>query len=159
MASRLVARGAEFLTDDVLAVETAGEHVVAHPGPALMSIRSDDTAMLAEIGGRLGTDAGTTDKVHVSPHTRGHVSRLRVIYHIHWGETFEISALAADDLHRILALSFVPYLAPPERLLRHLAIAQAVNTDVAQFRLQTPGPDLAEEMLARLDTHLRDVAA
>lgn len=159
MASRLVARGAGFLTDDVLAVQTAGDHILAHPGPAFMSIRRDDHAMLAEIGGRLGSDAGATDKVHVSPPTRGGVSRLRAIYHIQWGDSFAISPLEHADFNRILALSFVPYLATPERLMRHLAIAQLVGSDVAQFRLQTPGPQLADEMLERLEAHMRDAAA
>jgi hypothetical protein len=159
MASRLVARGASFLTDDVLAVETAGDHVRAHPGPAFMSIRPDDTDMLAEIGGQLGADAGSTDKVHVTPPVRGEPSRLRAVYHIQWGDTFQITPLAREDFNRILSLSFVPYLATPDRLMRHLAIAQVVSVDVAQFWLQTPGPWLSEEMLGELEGHLRDTTA
>lgn len=159
MASRLVARGAGFLTDDVLAVEAAQGQIRAHPGPAFMSIRHDDADMLAEIGGRLGSDAGATDKVHVSPPRRGEVSRLRAVYHIEWGDRFQIDPLPRADFNRVLALSFVPYLATPERLARHLAIAQLVSADVAQFRLQTPGPWLADEMLAQLEAHILDATA
>lgn len=156
IATRLVARGAAFLTDDVLAVEPADDHVRAHPGPAFMSIRPDDAAMIAEIGGRLGAAAGATDKVHVSPRRRGQASPLRVIYHIQWGDTFEIAALERAELHRVLSLSFVPYLTTPERLMRHLAIAQLLGAGVAQFRLQTPTGQLHDEMLAKLEAHMRD---
>ena len=156
IATRLVARGAGFLTDDVLAVEPVDDHVRAHPGPAFMSIRRDDAAMIAEIGGRLGDAAGATDKVHVSPPRRGPASPLRVIYHIRWGDTFEIAALEPAQLHRVLALSFVPYLTTPERLMRHLAISQLLGAGVAQFRLQTPSGQLHDEMLAALEAHIRD---
>jgi hypothetical protein len=156
LASRLVARGADFLTDDVLAVESAGDDVVAHPGPAFMAIRPDDAAMLAEVGGRLGSAVGSSDKAHVSPPTRGQASRLRALFHLHWGDTFEISPLERGDLNRVLALSFVPYLTTPERLMRHLAIAQMVSAGVAQFRLQTPRSELADQMLATLEAEMRD---
>jgi hypothetical protein len=156
IATRLVARGGAFLTDDVLAVEPAADHGRAHPGPAFMSIRPDDTAMIAEIGGRLGPAAGATDKVHVSPRRLGQASPLRVIYHIQWGDTFEIAELEGADLHRVLSLSFVPYLTTPERLMRHLAIAQLLGAGAAQFRLQTPTGQLHDEMLAKLEAHMRD---
>jgi hypothetical protein len=156
LASRLVARGASFLTDDVLAVEAAGDHVLAHPGPAFMAIRPDDTAMLAEIGGRLGAAVGSSDKAHVSPPARGGVTRLRAIYHIQWGDTFQISPLEPGDLNRVLALSFLPYMTTPERLMRHLTIAQLLSAGAAQYRLQTPGTELGDEMLATLESHMQD---
>ena len=156
LASRLVARGADFLTDDVLAVEAAGDDLLAHPGPAFMAIRSDDTAMLAEVGGRLGAAVGSSDKAHVAPPSRGDVTRLRVIYHIQWGDTFQITPLERGELNRVLALSFLPYLTTPERLTRHLTIAQLVSAGVAQFRLQTPGTELGDEMLAALEAHMRE---
>jgi hypothetical protein len=156
LASRLVARGAIFLTDDVLAVEAAGDHVLAHPGAPFMAIRPDDAAMLAEVGRRLGTAVGSTDKTHVLAPMRGTVRRLRAIYHIHWGDTFQISPLERGDLNRVLALSFVPYLATPERLMRHLTIAQLLSGGVAQFRLETPGTEFRDEMLAALEAHMHD---
>jgi hypothetical protein len=156
LASRLVARGAAFLTDDVLAVEAAGDDVLAHPGPAFMAIRPDDAAMIAEVGGRLGAAVGSSDKTHVSLPGRGAASPLRAIYHLHWGDAFQITPLQRGDLNRVLALSFVPYLTTPERLMRHLTIAQLVSAGVAQFRLQTPQSELGEEMLAALEAHMRD---
>jgi hypothetical protein len=156
IATRLVARGASFLTDDVLAVEPADDHVRAHPGPPFMSIRPDDDAMIDEVGGRLGAAAGATDKVHVSPPRRGQASPLRILYHIKWGDTFEIAPLERADLNKVLALSFVPYLTTPERLMRHLAIAQLLGAGVAQFQLQTPSGQLHDAMLAMLEAHMRD---
>ncbi len=157
LASRLVARGADFLTDDVLAVQAASEGVLAHPGPAFMAIREHDAEMLAEVGGRLGRAVGSTDKVHVSPPTQGAMTPLRVIYHIALGESFQISPLERSDFNRILALAFVPYLMTPERLMRHLEITQLVSASVAQFKLQTPRAGLLEPMVQKLEAHLREV--
>jgi hypothetical protein len=159
LAGRLVARGAGFLTDDVLAVKAAGDQVLAHPGPAFMTIRPDDAAMLAEVGGRLGAAAGSSDKVHVSLPARAEVTALRVIYHLAWGDTFAIAPVQGGDLNRVLALSFVPYLTTPDRLLRHLTIAQLVSAGAAQFRLQTPPGDLSDEQLETLEAHMRDAGA
>jgi hypothetical protein len=159
LAGRLVARGAGFLTDDVLAVEAAGDDVLAHPGPAFMTIRPDDAAMLAEVGGRLGAAAGTSDKVHVSLPPRGGVTALRAIYHLQWGQTFAITPLERGDLNRVLALAFVPYLTTPDRLTRHLTIAQLVSAGAAQFRLQTPPAELSDQQLATLEAHMRDAGA
>jgi hypothetical protein len=154
LAGRLVARGAAFLTDDVLAVEAAGEEVLGHPGPAFMAVRNDDAAMLAEIGGRLGVAAGSTDKAHVSPPRRAGVSPLRAIYHLHWDDAFAITPLEGGGLQRVLSLSFVPYLTTPQRLARHLTIAHLVSAGVAQFRLGTPRAELTDEMLATLEAHM-----
>lgn len=159
LAGRLVARGAGFLTDDVLAVEAVGDRVLAHPGPAFMTIRPDDATMLAEVGARLGAAAGTSDKVHVSLPARAGAAALRVIYHLQWGETFAITPVERDDLNRVLTLSFVPYLTTPERLERHLAIAQLVSAGAAQFRLQTPPVRLTDQQLDTLETHMRDAGA
>jgi hypothetical protein len=159
LAGRLVARGAGFVTDDVLAVEDTGDGVIAHPGPAFMTIRPDDAAMLAEVGGHLGAAAGTTDKVHVSLPARARPAALRVIYHLQWGETFAITPVEGGGLNRVLTLAFVPYLTTPERLERHLAIAQRLSAGAAQFRLQTPPAELSEEQLDTLEAHMRDAGA
>lgn len=158
LATKLITRGGVFLTDDVLAVQASDDHVLAHPGPALMAIRHDDAALIAELGGRWGAALGATDKVHVSPPSRGTVSRLRVIYHLRWGDRFAITPLEPANINRVLALAFVPYLAAPERLVRHLRIAQLVSTDAAQFELQTPSSQVFNQMLATLEAHMRDAS-
>jgi hypothetical protein len=159
MASRLVARGSNFLTDDVLAVEVVDGHVLAHPGPAFMAIRRDDAAALAELGRRLGAEVGRTDKVHVLPPTRAQPAPLRVVYHLRWGDTFAIDPLSGGDANRVLGLSFVPYLTTPARLMRHLAIAQAISAGTAQFVLQTPAREPTQAMLSTLEAHMHDAGA
>ena len=84
------------------------------------------------------------------------MSRLRAVYHLQWGDALAISPLPSGDLHRVLALAFLPDLTTPERLVRHLAIAQLISTNVVQFRLQTPGTEPSDEMLALLEAHMHD---
>ena len=76
-----------------------------------------------------------------------------MIYHLHWDDAFSISPLESHERQRVLSLSFVPYLTTPQRLMRHLAIAQLASAAVAQFRLGTPRAELADEMLATLEVH------
>lgn len=50
LAAHLIAAGATFLTDDVLALELAGNGVVAHPGPARISVSSQELQSMSADG-------------------------------------------------------------------------------------------------------------
>jgi hypothetical protein len=68
LTAQLVALGASFVTDDVLAVETADAAVVVHPGPARLSI---DEAELRRVPStqlpRLGPCVARSDKLVCEP--------------------------------------------------------------------------------------------
>lgn len=157
LASRLVIRGADFVTDDVLAVEARQATPMVHPGPPFMVIRKEDAGLIATAAGRLGRQVGATDKVHVSPPTDVHPMRLTVLYHLQSGPRFEMSPLDHADAHSVLGLAFVPYLMTPARLRHHLEIAQLINTGVPQFRLQTPRTGLTDDVLETLENHIREL--
>ena len=63
LAARLLLAGANFVTDDVLAIERVDDEVIAHPGPALMNLRLSkagifDARERARLGAELGRDGG-----------------------------------------------------------------------------------------------------
>jgi hypothetical protein len=155
VASRLVIRGAGFMTDDVLAVELREAVALVHPGPAFMAIRPRDEVIAAAAG--VLDPVGTTDKVHVSPPKLGRATRLRALYHLEPGQVVGITPVEHADPHRVLASAFVPYVMTPARLSRHLEIAQVVTSDVPQFRLQMPRTRLPDAMLETLEAHLREL--
>jgi hypothetical protein len=154
VTGHLVLRGARFLTDDVLALGTEGGDAVAYPGPPFMAIRPQDAWMVGDE--QVGRAVGASDKIHVARRVPGGPVPLRVIYYLARGPDCRITPL--DDAVRrvILGQAFVPYLATPQRLLRHLEIGQLVNERVAQFRLQTAQGGLDDTTLGLIDAHLRE---
>ncbi|HKZ14485.1 MAG TPA: hypothetical protein VJL81_11645 [Solirubrobacterales bacterium] len=54
LAAELLARGATFFCDDVLAVEPTGEGVVAHPGPRLAKVAAARPDLVERLGRPLG---------------------------------------------------------------------------------------------------------
>lgn len=157
LASRLVLRGASFVTDDVLALEAAQGTPRVHPGPPFMAIPNEDRRLIDSGHGRLGNAVGSTDKVHASPSASGWGLHLRAVYHLEPGPNVQITALDGEDVQRILASVFAPYLMTPDRLYRHLDLAQQVSAGVSQFRLQMPRTGRFEAILETLESHLREL--
>jgi hypothetical protein len=164
LASRLVIRGAEFVTDDVLALEQRDGEVLAHPGAPFMAVRPEDRDVIAASKGTLGS-VGATDKIHVSPPRLSAPARLGALYHLESSPdrelspdpSVEIAALDQPDPRRLLAAAFVPYVMTPARLSLHLEIAQALGSGVAQFRLSAPRTGLTDAMLETVEKHMREV--
>jgi hypothetical protein len=155
LASRLVAAGAGLVTDDVLAVETRDGAAVVHSGPPFMVIRREDAAIIEAAEGRLGTEVGATDKLHVSPPSDARDRRLRILYHLEPGPSFALAPMAHVDLRRMLGLAFIPYITTEARLRRHLEIVQAVNANALQFRLQMPPSGADDEIVGHVADHIR----
>ena len=154
LASRLVARGAGFVTDDVLALESRQAVPIAHPGPAFMAVPNEDRSLIPSASGRLGTAVGGSDKIHASPRTVGRELPLRALYYIEPGPRFEIAPLDGVDARRVLATAFAPYLMTSARLRRHLELAHLVSIYVPQFGLQIPRTGHSVPILEALETHL-----
>src|SRR4051812_31049684 len=67
LAVQLVARGARFLTDDVLALDKAEEQLRAHPGSSIASVRPAEKAAIPEATWRrLGAVLGHSGKTYVA---------------------------------------------------------------------------------------------
>ena len=64
VAGHMVARGAGFVTDDVLAVERADGSLLAHPGAAFARLEEADLERMPQLGPHLHL----ADKVHVAVH-------------------------------------------------------------------------------------------
>ena len=158
LASRLVLRGAGFVTDDVLAVERSSDAPLVHPGPPFMAIPNEDRPLLRDGSGALGAAIGASDKVHASPRAIDRAMPLRALFYLEPGPAFRITPLGEAGVRRLLASAFAPYLMTPDRLRRHLEVAQLVSTSVDQFRLQMPRTRSLEAILGTLETQLRESA-
>jgi hypothetical protein len=154
LATRLVLSGAGLLTDDVLAIEV-GPRALAHPGPPFMALRRDDAALIDGAPGALGAVIGSSDKLHVARATPDRPVPLRAVYHLGRGAKPQITPLGAEAQHLVLGHAFVPYVMTPDRLRRHLELAQVVSTQVEQFELQTPEGGLGSATVTMVADHLR----
>jgi hypothetical protein len=153
VTAHLALRGAGFMTDDVLALEPRDADILAHPGPPFMAIRPEDAWMAGD--DQVGRPVGASDKIHVERRVPDEPVPLRVLYYLARGDECVIAPLDDDVRRVILGQAFVPYLATPERLLRHLELGQLINDRVEQFRLQTPNGGLDDAALDVIEAHLR----
>jgi hypothetical protein len=154
LASRLVLRGAGFVTDDVLALETGLDGPICHPGPPFMAIPARDRSLIGTGDGLLGGAVGASDKLHASPPTVGAGMRLRTIFYVERSRELRIIPVHGGDTRQLLASAFVPYLLTPARLDRHLEIAQLVTERVRRYRLQIPRTRRFEPILESVEAHL-----
>ena len=141
LAARLVATGADFLTDDVLALEPVDGEVLAHPGPARLLVE---------------TGAGE-DKRAVElpvPDRPVRLGRLCFVVRGPRGAPPVLEPLDPPDPRLLLAAGFVGHLAAPARRVAHLEAMGRVATSVACARLTVPygfGDADASALLARLE--------
>lgn len=163
LAAHLVAAGASFLTDDVLALERADDTVLAHPGPARASVAAQELRAMTPTGrARLGRRVGSTDKPHFEPASTGIPLPLAVVYRV------IRSPQAGPPRFRehvpppprlVLASSFLPYLRTKERMLNQLALCAQVTTSVRIFDFEITTPVSASAAAALVQAHLEEVLA
>jgi len=157
-AAHLVARGAEFFTDDVLALEEIDGRLVAHPGPRVAKLHADElAAMTAAARRRLGPPAGEHDgKQHLRP--RGPAGPLPLgglmfLTRVADGAEVTIEP-ATDSVPLLLAGAFAPHVATPLRLERQLAVCALAHRDVALWCVGVPPGCTAADAAGAIWTHL-----
>jgi hypothetical protein len=142
LALRLVASGAEFMTDDVLAVETSGDGVLGHAGAGIASVRpAERKAIPAATWKGLGTVLGHSGKTYVALPLAEEARPLAAIYFLRAGDAPPIEALPKPDPRLLLASTFVLGIQTPERLRTQLDVCAAIARDVPAFDLCVTGVD------------------
>ncbi len=164
LAAHLVAAGATFLTDDVLALESTGDTVLAHPGPARASVASQELRAMTPTGrARLGRRVGSTDKPHFEPASAGLPLPLAVVYRVIRSPlavgTPRFREHAPPPPRLVLASSFLPYLRTKERMLNQLAICAQITTSVRIFDFEITAQVSARAAAALVQAHLEEVLA
>ena len=154
VAAHLLARGAELVTDDVLALESIGESVVAHPGANVLRL---DDAELRRIPGSVGTISGEADKIHLSCRLVSGPLPLSAIYYLE--RTSAVSSLTVEhpedsEPNLLLGSSFISYIRTPQFLADHLELCAHAARTVPTFRLRVPNATDAAGVAARIEAEL-----
>lgn len=160
VAAHLIASGARFVTDDVLALEHAGQGIQAHLGSLLMGVHESELRdMEAGSRARLGRRRGRADKIYFLASGAPTAVPLQALYFLE--RTTQDSRrpdpeIVPGDLNSarsLLAASFLAYLQSPARLLLHLDICARVASAAGVFRVRIPASVSARETAAAVRAH------
>lgn len=156
LALHLAARGAAFLADDVAALESAGDGVLAHPGPPLAIVDERELVGLpapADAWARLGSVDGEARVV-----VAGHATAAAPVDAVYLLKTdgqaraVELRPPELDLAAVLLGGTFNPYVSERERLARQLDVASrlAAAATIAEVRIPrgTRAADVAEALIA-----------
>jgi hypothetical protein len=155
LALRLVAGGAEFLTDDVLAVDRSAGEPRAHPGAAIASVRpAERDAISAGAWDGLGTVLGHSGKTYLELRRAGAPRPLAAIYFLRRGDGPAIERIERLDPRLLLASTFVLGVQTPARLLNQLDVCAAIAAGVAAFDLRIATGVDAGRLAANVSEHL-----
>jgi hypothetical protein len=163
IAAHLVSRGARYVADDVLALESAQGIVVAHPGPATASVYRSELRTLGAAGAsRVGVVIGRSDKVQlaVEPVERP-IPLDRIYFIVRNGSIvrFAIDEVRPPDPRLLLASSFISYLRTPAFLLGHLDACAQIAQAARMFRVTVPAEFGAGDVADAVERHAEVAAA
>src|SRR4051812_37505 len=108
VAIQLVARGMEFFTDDVLALERGDGVIRAHPGAGIASVRdAERDSIPAQSWEGLGTVLGHSGKTYVEVPRATRPLPLGALYFLSRGDEPSIEPVGQLDPRLLLASTFV----------------------------------------------------
>jgi hypothetical protein len=161
LTAQLVALGASFVTDDVLAVERADAGVVAHPGPARLSI---DEAELGRVPStqqlRLGPCVARSDKLVCEPTPVSGALPLARVYFLGAGTDDTRIAIVEREppsSRAPLESVYLGYLSYPDILQRHVGACAAVDESARLYDLELPTTCRARDAAARVLAHCEEL--
>ena len=167
LASRIVARGARLVTDDVLAVEVTGATVRAHRGGAVARIdprelRGADALRAPRPSGRCGCAARSGTSRPPSPR-RGFRSPSPTTWSAPpTGAASGSSPVRPYDPALLLGSAFLSYLTAPERLRRQLESCAAIARSAPLYQVRAgagaTSADVADAVLRHAEIALGERA-
>ena len=155
--AHLVALGAEFVTDDALAVELTPAGVMAHPGPARLSIERVELERVPSTQRtRVGDCVGRSDKLMLEPAPIAAPLPLGRIYLLRPDSSVDRVAITHADpapLGLLLAATVVDYLRAPHVLQLQLDLCNALAETIPVYDVDLPRGCQAREAAARVLAH------
>ena len=135
---------AVLVADDVVAVQPSENGVLAHPGPAWLSVRSDYEAQLRDDADRLGPITPFASKSYHAVERQSGPAMLTGIYALERIRTGApgITRIESPSLRTLMGLAFVRYIADTRRRrgLFEACAALAATTPLYSVRI-TPAWD------------------
>jgi hypothetical protein len=154
LAVQLVARGAGFLTDDVLALDRRDGALRAHPGAAIASVRPAERETIPPATWTaLGDELGHSGKTYVELAREHRPLPLGAVYFLRAGGGPPIERIERPDARMLLASTFVFGVRTPERLANQLDVCAALARTVPMFWLEVHGERRAARVADAVIAH------
>ena len=156
LALELAARGAGFLTDDVLTVSAAGAETICHAGAGIANVRDAQLRRRAEserspFSGIVGVD---DESVRVLVDATSGPLPLGSLYVLERGRSHsQVRFEAGVDPVQLLGHTFNAVITSPTRLARQLDVCARLNTSAVLFRVSAPAWLPAGELAALITAH------
>jgi hypothetical protein len=165
LAGRIVARGAQLVTDDVLAVDLGGTTVWAHRGGAVARMDPRELRTMTPSERRaLGAVHGRGEKWHLTPALSPARLALGLTYHLARPagvEGVDIVPIRPYDPALLLGSAFLTYLTEPERLRRQLEVCAAIAHTVPLYQVRAgasaASADVAQAVLRHAHSALAEL--
>lgn len=155
--AHLVALGAEFVTDNALAVELTPGAVVAHPGPARLSIeRAELERVPSTQRARVGDCVGRSDKLMLEPAPIAAPLPLGRIYLLRPDSAVDLVTITHAEpapLGLLLGATVIDYLRAPHVLQLQLDVCNALAETISIYDVDLPRDCRAREAAARVLAH------
>lgn len=146
LAINLVRRGAAFVADDVLALESDGRRILVHAGPALASVRHAEARAVGPAAlERLGPVVGRDDQeLRIAMQRKPQARALAALYFVERSDAEPTRAVEelAPDPRLLLGSTFNGFVRTPARLVGQLDLYARLARTVPTFRaIISPGVD------------------
>jgi hypothetical protein len=163
LAAHLVLGGAEFLTDDVLAVDNADAGMPrAHPGVGILCMRhAEHAAMPAGRWDALGSVLGDSGKLYVEVPRAPSPRPLGAMYFVTRVASAQPPITPVDEplFGLLVGSTFNESLQSPRRLRQQFELCADIAEHVPLFRLRIAPGVSAAELAETVRAHARTVAA
>ena len=149
LAAALLRHGATLLSDDTVALEQCGPELLAHPGAALLQLRSAEHDRLStRERTALGPATSFLGKQRYSPSLNASPAPFGELFLLERSADGPlVERIDAVDPFALLASTFNLSVRTPERLVRHLDLAVALAATERIYRLRVQ-PDVNATQLA-----------
>jgi hypothetical protein len=156
LALQLVARGAGFMSDDVLALDD-GQVLRAHPGAGVAAVRPAERAAIPRATWRrVGTVLGHSGKTYMELPRPEQPAPLGAVYFLNGDDGPVLEPITQPDPRLLLASTFVLGVQTPERLLRQLDVCAAIVRSVPLYCLRPAASAGSAELAELVDHHARE---
>jgi len=165
LALHLLAHGAEFLADDVVALEADGDTLMTLPGIGLTHAPRAERAALELAGldmdwssepGAKSSEPGAKEHVAiVQPQAPVPLGAAYFLERTPAVEATEIIPIDPPDPCLLLGATFVSHVPTARRLITQLDVCSRIARTVPLFRVRVPLSGCASDLASRIARHLR----
>jgi hypothetical protein len=157
LALHLLAHGAAFLADDVVALEAEGDRLLTHAGIGLAHVPQTEREVLKRAGVDLAWPAHGVFKHHAAVGLGQAPVPLGAAYFLERASAVretEIIPIDPPDPCLLLGATFVSHVPTAERLITQLDVCSRIARTVPLFRVRSPIDGRAADLAERVARHI-----